>query len=118
MSEQRMTRVGEQIQREIAEYLTSGKLKDDRIGFVTITGVKVTNDFREAKVYYAAHGSEAERKTTAEALADNAPRLRSHIGKVMKIHHAPALHFHADAAIEEGAKIDQILQDLRKKEGW
>jgi len=118
MSEARATRVGDQMQREIASILATGKLKDDRIGFVTITAVKVTSDLREAKVYYVAHGSDEEKKASAEALAENAGRLRSHIGRVMKIHHAPMLRFVFDASIEEGAKIERLLKEVRDKEGW
>ena len=118
MSETRVARVGDQIQREIASLLSSGGLKDDRIGFVTITGVKVTPDLMDAKVYFSVHGTAAEQKATAAALADDTGRIRSHVGKRMKIRHIPTLHFVRDAAIEEGAKIDRLLQEVRKKEGW
>jgi ribosome-binding factor A len=118
MSETRLARVGEEIQREIASLLSEGRIKDDRIGFVTITGVKVTQDMTEANVYYSAHGTEAEQKATGEALAANAGRIRAHIGRVMKIRHAPLLHFMYDKSIEEGAKIDRLLREVREKEGW
>lgn len=118
MSEERATRVGDQIQREIASLLSTGGIKDPRIGFVTITAVKLTPDLKEAKVYFTSHGSEAEQKETAEGLADSAGRLRSHIGKVMRIRHAPTITFVFDKSIEEGAKIERLLGEVRKKEGW
>jgi ribosome-binding factor A len=118
MSEERATRVGDQMQREIASYLSAGKLKDDRIGFVTITAVKVTSDLREAKVYFVSHGTDEEQKTSAAALAENAGRLRSLIGRTMKIHHAPLLRFIQDASIEEGSKIERLLKEVRDREGW
>lgn len=118
MSEARATRVGDQIQREIAQMLSTGQIKDPRIGFVTITAVKVTSDLKEAKVYFTTHGSETEQKETAEALADNAGKLRSHIGKAMRIRHAPTIQFVFDKSIEEGAKIERLLSEVRKKEGW
>lgn len=118
MSEARATRVGDQIQREIAQILSTGGLKDPRIGFVTITAVKVTSDLKEAKVYYTTHGSEAEQRDTAEALQASAGRLRSHIGKAMRIRHAPTVQFVFDKSIEEGAKIERLLSEVRKKEGW
>lgn len=118
MSEGRSARVGGQIQREIASLLSTGALKDDRIGFVTITGVEVTSDLREAKVYFVAHGTEAETKECARALGDNAGKMRSHIGKVLHIRHAPSLRFLLDRSVEEGAKIDRLLQEVRRKEGW
>lgn len=118
MSEARAARVGEEIQREIARLLSTGKLKDDRIGFVTITGVEVTSDLREAKVYFVTHGTDAEQKASKEALSENAGRLRSHVGKVMKIRHAPELRFVRDKSVDEGAKIDRLLREVRDKEGW
>ena len=118
MSETRMARVGDQIQREIATLLSTGAVKDDRIGFVTITAVKVTEDLKEAKVFFTAHGTEAEQKSSAEALIAHAGQFRSHIGKEMKIRHAPVLRFVHDASIEEGAKIERLLKEVRDKEGW
>lgn len=118
MSESRAVRVAQEIQREIAQLITTGKLKDDRIGFVTITGVRVTPDLREATVYFIVHGSEAEQKESALALDENAGKLRSHIGKVMRIRHAPALTFKPDSSIDEGMKIERLLKEVREKEGW
>lgn len=118
MSETRTARVGDQIQREIASLLTTGALKDDRIGFVTITGVKVTEDITEAKVYYVSHGTDAEQMAVSQALAENAGRIRSLVAKAMRLRHMPSLRFVYDQAIEEGAKIDRLLQEVRKKEGW
>lgn len=117
MSESRARRVAEQIQREIAQLITSGALKDDRIGFVTITGVDVTSDLREAKVWFVAHGSDAEQRQSAEALDEHKGRLRSHIGREMKIRHAPELKFARDASIDEGMKIEGLLREIKEKDG-
>lgn len=118
MSESRAVRVGEEIQREIARLLSTGRLKDDRIGFVTITGVRVTSDLREATVFFVVHGTEGEQKASAQALVENAGRLRSHLGKVMRIRHAPELRFKPDVSIDEGMKIERLLKEVREKEGW
>ena len=118
MSQERRARVADQIQREIASLLSTGRIKDDRISFVTITGVEITEDMREAKVFFTAHGSEAEQKASAEALVSHAGQFRSHIGKEMKIRHAPLLRFVHDKSIEEGAKIERLLKEVREKEGW
>jgi len=118
MSEQRALRVGAEIQREIARMLTSGTLKDDRIGFVTITAVKVTADLREAKVYWVGQGSEQQQAESAAALKENAGKLRSHLGKVMRIRHAPTITFKFDESIENGMKMEALLAEVRKKEGW
>ena len=118
MSEARAVRVAEQIQREIAQLLSAGKLKDDRIGFVTITGVDVTSDLQEAKVWYAVHGSDEEKQATADAFRDLTGRIRSHIGKVMRIRHAPSLKFLVDESIDRGERIEKLLKDVRDREGW
>jgi ribosome-binding factor A len=118
MAESRTQRVAAQIQREIAGLLSTGQVKDPRIGFVTVTAVEVTQDLKEAKVFYVAHGSPEEVKETGRALSDNAGKLRSHIGRVMKIRHAPELRFVHDKSIEEGAKIERLLKEVRDKEGW
>src|SRR5437773_2782526 len=102
MSEARLARLSDQIQSEIASLLSTGQIKDERIGCVRITVVKVTQDLKEAKVYYTAHGTDVEQVASADALADSAGRMRSHIGRVMKIRQAPALRFVRDASIEEG----------------
>jgi ribosome-binding factor A len=116
MSEARATRVGEEIQREIARMLSTGQIKDPRIGFVTVTAVEVTPDLMEAKVFYVAHGSPAEIKDTGRALSDSAPKLRGHIGRVMKIRHAPELRFVHDKSIEEGEKIERLLKEVKDQD--
>jgi ribosome-binding factor A len=78
----------------------------------------VTEDLTEAKVFYVAHGSEAEQQSVADAFAANAGRIRSHVSRSMRLRHTPSLRFVYDKAIEEGAKIDRLLQEVRKKEGW
>ena len=117
-SESRVQRVADQIQREIATLLSTGQVKDPRIGFVTVTAVELTPDLKEGKVFYVAHGSDEEIKQTGRALSDNAGKLRSHIGKVMKIRHAPELRFVHDKSIEEGEKIERLLKEVRQREGW
>lgn len=118
MSEARAVRVAQQIQREIAQLLSEGRLKDDRIGFVTITGVEVTSDLMEAKVFYAVHGGPEALASTKEAFREHAGKIRGHIGKVMRIRHAPTLRFTVDESIEQGEKIEKLLREVREKEGW
>lgn len=114
----RVQRVAEQIQREIASLLSTGQVKDPRIGFVTITAVEVTPDLKEAKVFYVVHGTPTEIKESGRALSDSAGKLRGHIGRAMKIRHAPELRFVHDKSIEEGEKIERLLKEVRSKEGW
>ena len=93
-------------------------MKDDAIGFVTITGVKVTPDRMEATVDFTCHGTDAERTVTADGLARNAGRFRSHVGKAIRTRSMLLLKFVHDPSIEEGDKIDRLLKEVRAKEGW
>lgn len=118
MSETRAARVGQQIQREIATLMASGKLKDDRLDLVTVTAVKVTSDLQEGKVYFICHGGDERRAAAGAAFAELTGKLRGHIGRVMKLRHVPSLRFLYDESIERGARIEELLAEVRKKEGW
>jgi len=99
------------IQAELSE-LVLRKLKDPRIGFVTITGVDVTPDLKSARVYYSVLGGEKERGETRKALEHSAGFLQHGIAEALKLRFTPKLSFHADSSLQEGEKIERILQKL------
>jgi ribosome-binding factor A len=76
----RPQRMADLIREEIATFLIKG-IKNDRIGFVTITGVKMTPDLQTARVYYTAYGSEREKLNSSEGLQESSHQIRSHLGK-------------------------------------
>lgn len=88
------------------------EVKDPRIGFVTVTGVEVTNDLSQAKVYLSVFGSEEEKENSLKAIAGAAGYLRSEIGRRIRLRHTPELLFKLDKSIDYGSRIEQLLREL------
>lgn len=110
----RMRRVNELLREIVADEVP--RLKDPRIGFVTITGVDCAPDLRHATVYYSVLGSEEEQADTAEALEHSAPHLQAIIGPQVKLKYIPRLHFRRDPAIEAGMRMEEILRRIQDHE--
>ncbi|MEI2643951.1 MAG: 30S ribosome-binding factor RbfA [Candidatus Nanopelagicales bacterium] len=115
MNEQRARRLADRIQEIVAEMLER-RIKDPRLGFVTVTDVKVTGDLREATVFYTVMGDEVERDATAAALASATGLLRSEVGKQTGIKFTPTLAFVADAVPENAAHIEDLLRQARERD--
>lgn len=112
----RAVRVAEAVREEVASFLTEGA-KDPRIvGFVTVTGVDVTNDLRHARVFVSIMGSDEERRTTLEGLASLAPHLRSRVARAIRLRTAPEIEFRLDRTVERAARIESLLSDLHREE--
>lgn len=88
-------------------------LKDPRIGLITLTGAKVSPDLREAWIYYTVHGDEAVRRRTAQGIEAARGFLRREIGANLSLRVTPDLHFVLDKAIDHGARIDELLSEVR-----
>jgi len=99
------------------------RLSDPRLGFVTLTGVDVTSDLREATVYYSSigeHGGNAPADATgktAAALASAAPHLRSVLGRQVRLKYLPRLAFVEDPAIAQGQRVEEIIREIHRREG-
>ena len=91
----RVRKLADQISQIVAEMLER-RIKDPRLGFVTVTEARLTNDLREATVYYTVMGSDQERADTATALARPTGIIRSEVGKQLGLRHTPSLAFVAD----------------------
>lgn len=87
------------------------EIKDPRLGFVTVTDVRVTGDLQQASVFYTVLGGEEERAATAAALASAKGRLRSLVGGQLGIRLTPTLEFHLDAVPETAATLDKALHE-------
>jgi ribosome-binding factor A len=112
----RAVRVAEAVREEVASFLTEGA-KDPRIvGFVTVTGVDVTNDLRHARVYVSIMASDDERTTTLEGLESLAPHLRSRVASAVRLRTAPEIEFRLDRTVERAARIENLLSELRRDE--
>ncbi|GGC97301.1 30S ribosome-binding factor RbfA [Pontibacillus salipaludis] len=111
MSDLRANRVGEQMKKEMGDII-SRKIKDPRIGFVTVTEVKVTGDLQQAKVYISVLGDEKQKQDTLIGLAKAKGFIRSEIGRRIRLRKTPEITFEFDEAVEYGNRIETILQDL------
>jgi len=115
MAKVRVGRVGEQIKKELSQIIQT-ELKDPRIGFITVTGVEVTNDLSQAKVFLSVLGSEEQKEETLKAIARGTGFIRSELGKRMRLRHTPELVFKFDASIEYGSRIEALLEQINRGE--
>jgi len=88
----------------------ASRLKDPRIGFVTITGVEVTSDLRHAKVYYSVLGSRFEKEETLNALRASGGFLRAEINRELNLKRSPELEFAYDESIDAGMRINMMIR--------
>ncbi len=104
----RARKLGVRIQEIVAETLEM-KLKDPRLGFVTVTDVRVTPDLTEATVFYTVFGSDEDAENTAKALQKGKGLVRSEIGRRTGIKFTPSVEFIRDALPENVKVIDELL---------
>jgi ribosome-binding factor A len=109
----RPSRVSEEFREILAEEIP--KLKDPRVGFVTVVGVKVSPDLRHARVLYTAMGEEKERAATRAGLRSASPHLRSVIGHQVRLKFLPDLEFVEDETIETTARIEELIRQLHRE---
>jgi ribosome-binding factor A len=107
MDAARARKLADRIARIVAEMLER-RVKDPRLGFVTVTEARITNDLREATVYYTVYGTAEEQADTAAALASATGLIRSEVGRQTGLRHTPSLSFVRDT-LPEGA---QHMEDL------
>jgi len=111
MIPKRLSRVGETIHEELSVMLLRD-LKDPRIGFVTITGVVMSPDLRQAKVYFSRIGTDAERGESLEGLRAAAGYMRRELGHRLALKFAPELRFFYDESLDKGSRIDRLLKEI------
>lgn len=110
----RTDRVSEEFREILAEEIP--KLKDPRVGFVTITGVEVTPDLRRAVVYYTVLGEKREQKATEAGLHSARAHLRQVIGSEVRLKVVPELEFRRDEGPERAARVEELLREIREGE--
>ncbi len=106
---QRLRRVADQIQRELAELLRT-ELKDPRVGMITLTGVEVTPDLAHAKVFFTSLADAERREETLAGLGRAGGFLRTMLGARLKVHNVPELHFVYDESVESGLRLTQLIE--------
>lgn len=115
MSQLRANRVAEEIKKIIGEII-SQKLKDPRVGFVTITDVDVTGDLQQAKIFLTVLGDNKAEEETLAGLEKAKGFIRSEVGKHIRLRKTPELIFEIDRAIETGNRIERLIYELNQSE--
>lgn len=105
-------RIENVIRKEISEIIQF-KVKDSKIGFVTVSDVVVTNDYSYAKVYVSFLGQEARKTAGMNALNKSKGFIRSELAKKMSTYKVPALIFEHDDTLEKGNRIEEILKSVK-----
>lgn len=114
MNFKRSARVGELLRHEISQLVQ--EIKDPRFGFVTITGLRLSDDLMEAKVFFSVFGEEAERKISSEILLESVPSMRQQLGrKLESLRRVPNLNFIYDETPERAQKVASLLNQLAQE---
>jgi ribosome-binding factor A len=111
----RSEKVAEAIHEMVSELIIKG-LKDPRIGFVTITGVKVTDDLHLATVFFTVIGTPEERTATERGLNSARGYIRKELGKSLRMRYIPDILFKYDASVEYGSRIESLLNEITTKD--
>ncbi|MBE1591235.1 30S ribosome-binding factor RbfA [Nonomuraea angiospora] len=111
----RARKLADRIQQIVAEMLER-RIKDPRLGFVTVTDTRVTADLREATVFYTVYGSEAERSDSAAALESAKGIIRSEVGRQTGVRFAPTLTFKHDPLPDSARHLDDLITAARSRD--
>lgn len=109
----RKDRINEQIRRELAE-LIRAEVKDPRVGMVSITEVEVTPDYAHARVYFSTLADETKIAEVALGLQKASGFLRRELGRRVRIHTTPQLHFIHDTSLERGADLSRLIDEASR----
>jgi len=113
MDAARTRRLAERINKIVAELLER-RIKDPRLGFVTVTETRLTSDLREATVFYTVYGTAEEQAETAVALRSATGIIRSEVGRLIGLRHSPSIEFVADALPDSARRIDDLVAAARQ----
>jgi ribosome-binding factor A len=111
----RSEKVGEAIHEIVTELLIKG-LKDPRIGFITITGVKVTDDMHYSTVYFTVFGDDTAKKDTEAGLNSARGFIRREMGKKLRMRCVPEILFKYDTSLDTGNRIDELMREIKANE--
>jgi len=115
MASPRVRKIADRIQVIVAEMLER-RIKDPRLGFVTITDVRLTGDTQQATIFYTVFGEQAEMAASAAALESAKGLIRSEVGKQLGLRHVPSLEFIHDALPENARHLDELLAKARESD--
>jgi len=112
----RSDRVAEGIREVVATFLTEDAKDPRLVGLVTVTGVDVTRDLRQARIFVSVMGEDSAREATFAGLQSVASHVRSRVGRALRLRHAPELTFVPDESIAHAARIESLLAQVRQSE--
>jgi len=113
-SSRRPEQVGETLRQVITDALARD-VRDPRVGFVTVTGVLVTNELSHARILVSVPGDDAARQRALEGLESAAGFLRSRAARALTTRTVPELHFELDRGLQHAARINELLDGLRRE---
>ena len=111
----RARKLADRIQQIVAEMLER-RIKDPRLGFVTITDARITNDLRDATVFYTVYGTDEEKSGTAAALESAKGVIRFEVGRKTDVRYTPTLTFELDGVMENAQQIEGLLALAKEKD--
>jgi len=111
MGKKRQNRVSSVLRSEISRIIIT-KIKDPRIGFVTITDVEISGDLKEAKIFTSIFGSQKEKEVSLKALNHAIPFIKNQLNSSVEMKFIPALHFILDEGLEKTDRISRVLKDI------
>jgi ribosome-binding factor A len=114
-SSRRPEQVGETLRQVITDALAR-QVRDPRVGFVTVTAVLVSNDLSHARVMVSVPGEDVDKNRALEGLQSAAGFLRSRAAKSLTTRSVPELHFELDRGLEHAARINELLNTIRREE--
>jgi len=112
----RSSRLGEQILRDISTLL-EGELTERLSGMITFTNVRLTDDLKYATIYYSVLGENETRTKAADYFERQKKRIRHLVGKNLRMRYIPEFRFKFDPSVEEGLKIEKLLNEIKNESG-
>ena len=115
MSDKRIRRFSQLLKQEISQIIRE-EVKDPRVGFVSITDVDVSADFKYAKVFVSVYGTEKEKAKTMAGLKKAQGYIRGILGQRITTYHTPEISFNYDDSIEHGVYISNLINEVRQED--
>ena len=115
MASNRVLKVADRIKEVIAQLLET-RVKDPRLGFITITDVRVTGDLQQASIFYTVLGDDEARSSTAAALASAKGMLRAEVGQALNLRIVPSIEFFADGLQESASAMNDLMSEVRRRD--
>lgn len=111
MKNNRVRKVELQVKDEVSKIIIT-KLKDPRVGFVTVTAVEMTADLKSAQIFISVMGTQSQKTETVSSLNDASKYIKAEMNQRIKLRYSPSITFRLDDTIDRAIRIGRILEDL------